>query len=188
MQSVNFQLVVNLKTSKVLGLAIPPSLLACADEANRLAAAAHKSGSGTKRTCRRSRCMSGVGDQRSAPPRFMPAIRCCRFERVLRLSMGAPMAGKTGSAADVYPWYVTFERGSEWRPCSSRAPSPRKTKSFQNEIEAKRFAKSKLSEGFSVTAGTLNPHRPKRRIAASEIDQWLDEISVSAKNGRAVHP
>jgi hypothetical protein len=31
-----------------------------------------------------------------------------------------------------------------------------------------------LSEGFEVTAGTLNPHLPKRVITASEIDQWVN--------------
>jgi hypothetical protein len=86
------------------------------------------------------------------------------------------MAGKNGTAGPAYRWYVTIERGSQWRPCSSRAPSSRKTMSFRDESEAKEFAKAMLSEGFSVTAGTLNPLRPIRRIAASEIDQWLAEI------------
>jgi hypothetical protein len=86
------------------------------------------------------------------------------------------MASKAGAAADASRWYVTLERGSEWHPCSSRAPSSRKTKSFRDESKAKEFAKAMLSEGFSVTAGTLNPFRPIRRIAASEIDRWLGEI------------
>jgi hypothetical protein len=73
-------------------------------------------------------------------------------------------------------WYVSVQSPSEWRPKSSRAPSPRKTKSFPTESEAKQFAKAMLSDGFRVTAGTLNPHQPRRRtITASEINQWIEE-------------
>ena len=72
-------------------------------------------------------------------------------------------------------WYVSVEAPSEWRPTSSRAPSSRKTKAFPTEVEAKRFAKAMLSEGLEVTAGTLNPHLPKRRIiAALDIDHWIE--------------
>jgi hypothetical protein len=72
-------------------------------------------------------------------------------------------------------WYVSVQAPSEWRPASSRAPSSRRTKAFPTEVEAKRFAKAMLSEGLQVTAGTLNPHLPKRRIiAASDIDRWIE--------------
>jgi hypothetical protein len=108
---------------------------------------------------------------------FISTTINCMFERFPGVTMGAPVARKAGTTGFAFRWYVTFERASEWRPCSSRAPSSRNTKSFQNEIEAKSFARSMLSDGFSVTAGTLNPHRPKRRIPASEIDQWLDDSS-----------
>jgi hypothetical protein len=72
-------------------------------------------------------------------------------------------------------WYVSWVSPSDWQPGSSRSPRSRKTKAFQNEREAKQFAKSMLSEGFEVTAGTLNPHLPKCLITASGIDQWVDE-------------
>jgi hypothetical protein len=73
-------------------------------------------------------------------------------------------------------WYVSVKAPSEWRPKSSRAPFPRKTKSFSTESEAKQFAKVMLSDGFAVTAGTLNPHLPRRRIiTAAEIDRWIAE-------------
>jgi hypothetical protein len=73
-------------------------------------------------------------------------------------------------------WYVSVEGPSEWRLKSSRAPVPRKTKPFPTESEAKQFAKEMLSDGFRVTAGTLNPHQPRRRtVAASEINQWIEE-------------
>ena len=73
-------------------------------------------------------------------------------------------------------WYVSVAGPNQWRPASSKSPNFRKTKSFPTEIEAKQFAKVMLSEGSKVTAGTLNPHVPKRRtITASEIDKWIEE-------------
>ena len=73
-------------------------------------------------------------------------------------------------------WYVSVEAPSKWRPKSSRAPFLRQTRGFPTEIEAKHFAKAVLSDEMKVTAGTLNPHLPKRRIiAATEIYQWVEE-------------
>jgi hypothetical protein len=72
-------------------------------------------------------------------------------------------------------WYVSFERPSEWRPKSSRAPAPRRTKSFPTEIEAKQFARAMLSEGLKVMAGTMSPHLPKHLVVASEIERWIEE-------------
>jgi hypothetical protein len=75
-------------------------------------------------------------------------------------------------------WFVSTEAPSEWRPATSRAPSSRQTKAFPSEVDAKQFARAMLSEGLRVTAGTLNPHRPRRRlIAFPEIDQWIKEVS-----------
>src|ERR1019366_5184713 len=76
-------------------------------------------------------------------------------------------------------WYVSCVSPSEWHSQSERTSRSRKTKAFKNESEAKRFAKSMLSEGFEVTAGTLNPHLPKRVITASEIDQWVNEAHAA---------
>jgi len=66
-------------------------------------------------------------------------------------------------------WYVAFElrRGK-------RAHS-RATEIFRSELEAKEFARAKLAETLNVTAGTLNPHLPKRTIAATQMLEWLEE-------------
>jgi hypothetical protein len=37
------------------------------------------------------------------------------------------------------------------------------------------FARAKLIDTPNVTAGTLNPHLPKRTIAATQILEWLEE-------------
>jgi hypothetical protein len=42
-------------------------------------------------------------------------------------------------------------------------------------LEAKEFAKQKLTEAKNVTAGTLNPHLPKRVISSAQIIEWLKE-------------
>jgi hypothetical protein len=66
-------------------------------------------------------------------------------------------------------WYVSFER-----PRGKRALA-RATDAFPNEREAKKFARAKLVETPNVTAGTLNPHLPKRTIASRQIVQWLEQ-------------
>lgn len=66
-------------------------------------------------------------------------------------------------------WYVSFER-----PRGRRAHA-RATETFPNEREAKKFARAKLAETQHVSAGTLNPHLPKRTIASAQMLEWLHE-------------
>ena len=71
-------------------------------------------------------------------------------------------------------WYVSFERKRV--PPERRAVS-RGTETFRSELEAKEFAKQKLTETKNVTAGTLNPHLPKRVISSAQIIEWLEETN-----------
>jgi hypothetical protein len=66
-------------------------------------------------------------------------------------------------------WYVSFDS-----PVRLRGHS-RATETFPNEREAKNFARAKLVDTSNVTAGTLNPHLPKRTIAARQILTWLEQ-------------
>jgi hypothetical protein len=56
----------------------------------------------------------------------------------------------------------------------------RRSRSFANESEARRFAAVKIAAGVEVSAGTLNPFSPKRVIGPSEIESWLSEGTGSA--------
>lgn len=66
-------------------------------------------------------------------------------------------------------WYVAFRQPNE-------VPGVyvRNSKGFQTELEAKNFAAERLAEGCDVTAGTLNPHQPKKTIGQSKITGWLE--------------
>jgi hypothetical protein len=66
-------------------------------------------------------------------------------------------------------WYVSFDlpRG--------RREHSRATETFPNERDAKNFARAKVVDTSNVTAGTLNPHLPKRTIAARQILEWLEQ-------------
>ena len=66
-------------------------------------------------------------------------------------------------------WYVSFER-----PRGKRNGA-RATETFPNEREAKEFARAKLVDTLKVSAGTLNPHLPKRTIAPTQMLEWLEE-------------
>jgi hypothetical protein len=66
-------------------------------------------------------------------------------------------------------WYVSFEL-----PPGKRKRA-RATETFRSELEAKKFARAKLVDTLNVSAGTLNPHLPKRTIAAAQILERLEE-------------
>jgi len=57
----------------------------------------------------------------------------------------------------------------------ARSTHARATETFPNEREAKKFARAKSAENQNVSAGTLNPHLPKRTIAATQMLEWLEE-------------
>jgi hypothetical protein len=80
-------------------------------------------------------------------------------------------------------WYVTFEVHS--RGIRPKPRSPRETRTFATEADAKIFARSKLVEGLVVFAGTINPHTPKRVVPSSHIQAWLagDEGEVGPRLG-----
>jgi hypothetical protein len=67
-------------------------------------------------------------------------------------------------------WYVSFEL-----PPAVKRGHGRATETFPNEREAKKFAREKLVDTINVSAGTLNPHLPKRTIASAQILEWLKE-------------
>jgi hypothetical protein len=71
-------------------------------------------------------------------------------------------------------WYVSFQ---SYERAGKRTHILRTTETFQNEQEAKAFARAKLAEGSNINAGTLNPLMPKRTIASIQILDWLNEPS-----------
>jgi hypothetical protein len=71
-----------------------------------------------------------------------------------------------------HTWYVTFEVHK--RGILPKRRSPRMTRTFETETEAKHFARTKFDEGLTVFAGTLNPYLPRQLIPSSSIPFWLE--------------
>ena len=61
-----------------------------------------------------------------------------------------------------HTWYVTFEVPTDGTLLRRR--HPRLTKTFETEAAAKDFARTKFTGGLIVTAGTINPHLPRRQF------------------------
>jgi hypothetical protein len=71
-------------------------------------------------------------------------------------------------------WYVAFGPDKTLKSDDRAGGAVRSTRTFKSETEAKLFALQILAKGWSANAGTLNPHQPKRTIAASQIEEWAN--------------
>ncbi|MGX9390470.1 hypothetical protein ACWX0K_07350 [Nitrobacteraceae bacterium UC4446_H13] len=69
-------------------------------------------------------------------------------------------------------WYVAFGPDKTLKSDDRATGSIRSTRTFKTEADAKAFALEVVARGWSATAGTLNPHQPKRVIGASQIEDW----------------
>jgi hypothetical protein len=69
-------------------------------------------------------------------------------------------------------WYVSFQPKGLTKGTRTHT---RLAETFQTEQEAKSFARAKLADGLNVSAGTLNPHQPKRMVSSIQLVDWLDE-------------
>jgi hypothetical protein len=49
------------------------------------------------------------------------------------------------------------------------------TETFASEREAKQFAKAKMGPTQNITAGTINPHTPKRTVPPMQVADWVEE-------------
>ena len=67
-------------------------------------------------------------------------------------------------------WYVSFRP-----PRLEKRPFARLTETFANERDAKQFAKAKLVQTRQITAGTINPHMPKRTVTPMQVLGWVEE-------------
>jgi hypothetical protein len=79
-------------------------------------------------------------------------------------------------------WYVAFGPDRTLKSDDRATGVVRSTRTFKSETEAKLFALQILAKGWSANAGTLNPHQPKRTIAASQIEHWAAEINDAKRN------
>jgi hypothetical protein len=67
-------------------------------------------------------------------------------------------------------WHVSYTAKSHG---GSRRYA-RKTRTFDSEELAKLFARDTVADNLSPTAGTINPHSPKRVISAAAMTTRLE--------------
>jgi hypothetical protein len=67
-------------------------------------------------------------------------------------------------------WYVSYTVKTDRGP----RRYARRTRTFNTEEHAKLFVREIAVGNQRITAGTINPHSPKRVIAATEMAAWLE--------------
>jgi hypothetical protein len=76
-------------------------------------------------------------------------------------------------------WYVSFGPDKAVKTDDRAMSAVRSTRTFKSEVDAKLFAMQILAKGWSVSAGTLNPHQPKQVVGSSQIERWADPASAA---------
>jgi hypothetical protein len=67
-------------------------------------------------------------------------------------------------------WYATYTEQSDRSP----RRNARMTRIYDTEEHAKLFAKEIATNGLRLTAGTINPHLPKKVIRTTELAAWVE--------------
>jgi hypothetical protein len=67
-------------------------------------------------------------------------------------------------------WYVSYKV----KPDDGSREYARKTRTFDTEEHAKLFAREIVGDNLRPTAGTINPHSPKKVISATAMANWLE--------------
>jgi hypothetical protein len=67
-------------------------------------------------------------------------------------------------------WYVSYTVRSDQSP----RRYARRTRTFDTEEHAKQFIREIAVGNLRLTAGTINPHSPKRIVSPDKIATWLE--------------
>jgi hypothetical protein len=70
-------------------------------------------------------------------------------------------------------WYVSYRSNIKAQRENGERRSLRATRTFKAEADARQFALEAVEKGWSVIAGTLNPHTPKKTVASARILDWI---------------
>lgn len=80
---------------------------------------------------------------------------------------------KVDHLTDDETWYVSYRTNITPKRDGEQRRSVRATRKFRTEAEAKQFAEQIIKDGWSAIAGTLNPHKPKKTVASTQILDWI---------------
>ena len=80
---------------------------------------------------------------------------------------------KVDHLTDHETWYVSYRTNITPKRDGAERQSVRATRKFRTEAEAKQFAEQIIKDGWSAIAGTLNPHKPKKTVASTQILDWI---------------
>jgi hypothetical protein len=74
---------------------------------------------------------------------------------------------------DLDIWYVSFFTHGDPTLRGANRKYARATRSFKTEADAKSFAREIVENGWTASAGTLNPHLPKKIVSPDRVVDWI---------------